>query len=89
MSRNEERKPNNNYSCCVKPILTLEHGQMPIFLLSGASLLERNNLRRRMRFVDAAAKIHVGADANHKKKYYFHRPKVEIFIAFGTFEKFN
>ena len=34
------RKENqmNNYSFCVKPILTLEHGQM---LLSGASLLEK------------------------------------------------
>ena len=61
MSRNEERKPSNNYSCCIKPILTLEHDQMS---LSGASLLEKDNLRRTMNYFDAAEKIHVCADAN-------------------------
>ena len=35
LSRYGERKPNNNYGCCVKPILTLAHDQTPILLLSG------------------------------------------------------
>ena len=47
-----------------------EHGQMS---LSGASLLQKNNLRRTMKYFDAAEKIHAGADANQKITY--HRPK--------------
>ena len=40
-SRNGERKPNNNYNCCVKPIPAPEHDQLPIWSLSGGSLLEK------------------------------------------------
>ena len=63
-------------NCCIKPISTLivEHGQMPILSLSGASLLEKNNLRRAMKYFDEPEKIHVGADAN--QKITFHRPNV-------------
>ena len=64
MSSNGERKPNNNYNGCVKPIPTLEHGQMPFLSLSSAWLLEKNNLPRTMKYFDAAEKIHAGADAN-------------------------
>ena len=42
LSRNIERKPNNNYSCCVKPILTLKHCQMHFLLLSGASRQQKS-----------------------------------------------
>ena len=43
VQRNGERKPNNNYNCCIKPIPTLENCQMPILSLSGASLLEKQS----------------------------------------------
>ena len=50
---------------------------MSILLLSGVSLLEKDSLRRTMKYFDAAAKIHAGADAN--QKIYFHRPNGRFF----------
>ena len=45
---------------------------MPILSLSSASLLEKSNLRRSMKYFDATEKIHTGADANQKIN--FRRP---------------
>ena len=49
---------------------------MLILSLSGASLLEKNNLRRTLKYVDATEKIHAGVDAN--QKIYFHRPYLAL-----------
>ena len=55
------------------PFPTLEHGQIPILSMSGASLLEKkNNQRRTKKNFDAAEKILAGADVNQKIN--FHRP---------------
>ena len=64
----EKKEPNSNYSCCVKSMLTLE--QMPILLLSRVSLLGKKtqqfNLLRTMKYFDAAALIHAGAERTRK-----------------------
>ena len=62
---------------------------MLIVSLSGASLLEKKtNLLRAMKYFDAAAKIHAGADAN--QKIYFHRPNFKyLLLTFSNVSLFS
>ena len=79
MSRNGERKPNNNYNCCVKPILTPDYSQMTILPLLGASLLGKKAIcDERLNVLTQQKKIHAGAAANQKIN--FRRPNLNITI---------
>ena len=79
LSRNGARKPNNNYNCCVKPILTLACPQtllnvcgQTILTLEhsqipntfGSFIVGKNNLRRTMKYFSWRDRRH-----SHKKIY--------------------
>ena len=77
LSRNGERKPINNYSCCIKTHSNT-WARSNADLVTFGCFVGKNNLRRTMKYFDAVEKIHASANVNQKID--FHRPYQYVVI---------